>query len=75
MKYIKGYKKYLESLKFDLSIVNIDINESLSIWYGALLNSIGAEEMDIFDTFKLPKDDYLDNIDLKYLSDNIEFIN
>ena len=75
MKYIKGYKKFSESLKFDLSIVNIDINESLSIWYDALLNSVGAQEVDIFDTFKLPKDDYIDKLDLEYLSDNIEFIN
>jgi len=75
MKYIKGYKKFSESLKFDLSIVNIDINESLSIWYDALLGSVGAQEVDIFDTFKLPKDDYIDKLDLEYLSDNIEFIN
>lgn len=75
MKYIKGYKKFSESLKFDLSIVNIDINESLSIWYDALLGSVGAQEVDVFDTFKLPKDDYIDKLDLEYLSDNIEFIN
>ena len=75
MKWIKNYKTYLESLKFDLSIVNIDINESLSVWYDALLDSVGAEEIDMFDTFKLPKDDYIDKLDLEYLSDNIEFIN
>lgn len=75
MKYIKGYKKFSESLKFDLSIVNIDINESLSVWYDALLDSVGAQEVDVFDTFKLPKDDYIDKLDLEYLSDNIEFIN
>lgn len=75
MKYIKGYKKFSESLKFDLSIVNIDINESLSVWYDALLGSVGAQEVDVFDTFKLPKDDYIDKLDLEYLSDNIEFIN
>lgn len=75
MKWIKGYSKFVESIKFDLSIVNIDINESLSIWFDSLLDSIGAEEVDIFDTFKLPKDDYIDKLDLEYLSDNIEFIN
>lgn len=75
MRYIKGYNAYIESIKFDLSIVNIDVNESMSIWYDALLDSIGAEELDIFDTFKLPKDDYIDKLDLQYLSDNIEFIN
>ena len=51
------------------------MNESLSIWYDALLDSINAEEVDIFDTFKLPKNDYIDKLDLEYLSDNIEFIN
>jgi hypothetical protein len=75
MKWIKGYNKFKESLKFDLSIVNIDINESLSVWYDALLNAVGAEEVDIYDTFKLPKDDYVDKLDLESLSDNIEFIN
>lgn len=75
MRWIKSYKKYSESLKFDLSIINIDLNESLTIWFDALLGSVGAEEVDIFDTFKLPKDDYIDKLDLQYLSDNIEFIN
>lgn len=75
MMYIKNYKKFSESLKFDLSIVNVDMNESLSIFYDALLDSIGAEEVDIFDTFKLPKDDYINKLDIEYLSDNIEFIN
>ena len=75
MKWIKNYQKFLETLKFDLSIINIDMNESLSIWYDALLDSIGAQEVDIFDTFSLPKDDYIDKLDLEYLSDNIEFIN
>lgn len=75
MKYIKNYNKFSESLKFDLSIVSVDINESLSIFYDALLDSIGAEEVDIFDTFKLPKNDYINKLDIEYLSDNIEFIN
>jgi hypothetical protein len=72
---IKNYKQFVESIKFDLSVVNIDMNESLSIWYGALLDSIGAVEVDVFDEFKLPKNDYIDKLDLEYLSDNIEFIN
>lgn len=72
---IKSYKQFVESIKFDLSIVNIDMNESLSIWYDALLDSIGAVEVDVFDEFKLPKNDYIDKLDLEYLSDNIEFIN
>jgi len=72
---IKKYKQFIESVKFDLSITNIDMNESLSIWFDALLDSIGAKEVDIFDEFKLPKDDYIDKLDLEYLSDNIEFVN
>ena len=75
MKYIRDYRKFLESLKFDLSIVNVDMNESLSVWYNALLDSIKAKEVNIYDTFHLPKDDYIDKLDLEYLSDNIEFIN
>ena len=75
MKYIKHFLKFKESLKFDFSISEVDMNESLSIWYDALLDSIGAQEVDIFDTFSLPKDDYIDNLDIEYLSNNIEFIN
>lgn len=73
--FIKKYNQFVESLKFDLSILHIDMNESLSIWYESLLKSIGAEEVDIFDEFKLPKDDYIDKLDIEYLSDNIEFVN
>jgi hypothetical protein len=49
--------------------------ESLNIWHDSLLSSIGAEEVDIFDTFKLPKESYADRLDLDFLQDNIEFIN
>ena len=50
MKHLKSYLKYLESIKFDLAIVNVDINESLGIYYENILKSIGAEEIDMFDT-------------------------
>ena len=73
MKWIKEYKKYLETVKFDLSVVNIDINESLSIWYDSLLKSIGAEELDIYDILKLSKEDKVDN--LESLIKNNKFIN
>ena len=49
--------------------------ESLNIWHDALLNSIDAEEVNIFDTLKLPTDEYMDKLDIDYLSNNIEFIN
>ena len=49
--------------------------ESLSLWHDALLNSISAEEVDIYDTFKLPSDIFSDKLsDLDSLSDNVEFI-
>ena len=50
MRYIKGYNIH-RSIKFDLSIVNTDVNESMSIWHDVLLDSIGFEELDISDTF------------------------
>ena len=37
MKYLKTQKQYNESLKFDLSIINIDVNESLTIWYDSIV--------------------------------------
>jgi hypothetical protein len=49
--------------------------ESLSVWYDSLLSSINAEEVDIYDTFKLPKEDFKDKLDLDFLEDNVEFIN
>ena len=73
MKWIKEYKKYLEKIKFDLSVVNIDINESLSIWYDSLLKSIGAEELDIYEVLKLSKEDKIDNLEV--LIKNNKFIN
>lgn len=75
MKYLKPYQNYLESLKIDLAIINIDINESLGVYYENILKSIGAEEMDMFDTFKLPKDDFADKLNLDLLTNNPEFIN
>ncbi len=74
MKYIKSYNKYKESMVIDLQYT-VDLMESLSIWHDALLSSIGAEEVDIFDTFKLPKDFYSGRLDIDFLQDNIEFIN
>lgn len=76
MQYLKKYKQYKESIVIDLNFQNVkDLLESLNIWHDALLTSIDAEEVDIFDTFKLPNDDFGDKLDLDFLSDNIEFIN
>jgi len=76
MRKIKTYNQFKESLVIDLGFQNIeDLLESLTIWHDALLSSIGAEELDIFDTLKLPTDDFRDKLDLDILGDNVEFIN
>lgn len=76
MKYLKKYKQYKETIVIDLNFQNVkDLLESLNIWHDALLTSIDAEEVDVFDTFKLPTDSFSDKLDLDFLSDNIEFIN
>jgi hypothetical protein len=76
MKKIKNYKDFKESLVIDLTFQRVeDLLESLTIWHDALLSSIGAEETNIFDTLKLPQDDFTNNLDLDFLSDSIEFIN
>lgn len=76
MKKIKNYKEFKESLVIDLEFQRVeDLLESLTIWHDALLSSIGAEETNIFDTLKLPQDDFTNNLDLDFLSDSIEFIN
>ena len=76
MKKIKTYNQFKESLVIDLSFQGIeDLLESLIIWHDALLSSVGAEEVNIFDTLKLPQDDFSDKLDLDSLGDNVEFIN
>jgi hypothetical protein len=76
MKWLKSYQQYKESIVIDLQYQSIeDLTESLNIWHDVLLNAISAEEMNIFDVFSLPKEDYKDKMDLDYLEDNIEFIN
>jgi len=76
MKKIKTYNQFKESLVIDLNFQGIeDLLESLTVWYDALLSAIGAEELNIFDTLKLPQDDFLNKLDLDTLGDNVEFIN
>jgi hypothetical protein len=76
MRKIKTYNQFKESLVIDLGFQNIeDLLESLTIWHDALLNSIDAEEVDIFDTLKLPSEDFSSNLNLDFLADSIEFIN
>lgn len=75
MRVIKSYNKFKESLVIDLMISSVDILESMNIWHDVLLSAISAEEKDIFDTLKLPKDFYQGRLSLDFLSDNIEFVN
>jgi hypothetical protein len=74
MRVIKSYNKFKESLVIDLMVMSVDILESMNIWHDVLLSAISAEEKDIFDTLKLPKDFYDGRLSLDFLSDNIEFI-
>lgn len=75
MKYLKNYKSYLESLLIDVALVTIDINESLGMFYENVLKSIGAEEVNIHNTFNLPEDEFSDKLNLDLLTTNPEFIN
>jgi hypothetical protein len=72
MKFLKKYNQFLESFEIDLSLMNIDIMESLNILHDVLLNSIGAEQVDIYETFSLPKDM---NVDIDNLNNSAEFLN
>lgn len=76
MRKLKTYNQFKESLVIDLSFQRVeDILESLTVWHDALLSAVGAEEVNIFDTFKLPESDFMSELDLDFLSDSIEFIN
>lgn len=75
MNYLKKFINFKESLKIDVSLINVDLNESLGLLYDNILKSINAEEMDIFTTFHLPKEDFSDKLNLDTLHSNTEFIN
>ena len=72
MIFLKRYRKFIESVMYQN---NIDISESSFVTNDDLLRSIGAEELDMFNVFKLPKADYLNRINLDMLDTNSEFIN
>lgn len=73
---LKTYNQFKESLVIDLNFQGIeDLLESLTVWHDALLSAIGAEEVNIFNTLKIPERDFSDKLDLMSLSDNVEFIN
>ena len=71
---IFNYKSFLESIELDMTKQNLsDLLESLTIFQDNLLSSIKAEEMDLYDTLKLIRQDY-GKLGLKELSDNPKFI-
>lgn len=74
MKFLKNYNKFQESIQIDLKLIEIDINESLGIFYDTIMKSIGAEEVNLFDTFKLRKDEFQDKLNLDSLTSNADFI-
>jgi hypothetical protein len=76
MRRIKTYKMFRESLVIDMQFQDIsDLMESLNVWHDLIFSSIGAEEVDPYDTFKLDKSFYQERLTLDFLADNIEFIN
>jgi hypothetical protein len=74
MKFVKRYKSFKESIQIDIKLIEIDINESLGLFYDSIMKSIGAEEVDFFDTFKLPKNEFSSKLNLDLLTTNPEFI-
>lgn len=74
MKFIKSFHSYKESIQIDLKLIEIDINESLGVFYDTIMKSIGAEEVNLFDTFELPKKEFEDRLNLDILTTNPEFI-
>jgi len=74
MKYLKSFKKYTESLEFTIDILNLDLNESLNLFYENILKSVGSEEVDFYDTLKLQKDDKMSRPDLDMINKSPEFV-
>jgi hypothetical protein len=69
MRWLKDFKDYKESIVIDMGIAKVgDLLESLSVWHDTLLKSVGAEELDMFNTLDLKKTDYdAKKLDLDYL--------
>ena len=74
MKFLNDYNQFKESIQIDITLIEIDINESLGMFYDSIMKSIGAEEVDFCDTFKLRKDEFADKLNLDLLTTNPEFI-
>jgi hypothetical protein len=74
MQFVKTYNQFKESIQIDIGLIEIDINESLGLMYDNILKSIGAEEVDFYDTLKISKSDFSDDLNLDLLTTNPEFI-
>lgn len=74
MKFVKTYHTFKESIQIDIRLIEIDINESLGLLYDSIMKSIGAEEVDFYDTFKLSKSSFVDKLNLDLLTSNPDFI-
>jgi len=70
---IKNFKGFSESIQINL--IRLDLNESMGMFYENILKSVGAEELDPYETFKLPEDEYSEKMDLDTLSEDSRFIN
>jgi hypothetical protein len=74
MIFLKNYNSFKESIQIDIGLIEIDINESLGMFYDKILQSIGAEEVNFFNTLNLPQEDFADKTNLDLLTTNPEFI-
>ena len=74
MKFIKPYYKFKESIQVDTTLIQVDINESLGMFYDIVMKSIDAEEVDFYDTFKINKDEFGEQLNLDLLNSNPSFI-
>lgn len=75
MNLLTSYKSFKESIQIDIRLIKIDINESLGMFYDTIMKSIGAEEVDFFNTLKLSKGEFSDKLNLDLLTSNPDFIN
>jgi hypothetical protein len=73
--FILNYQQFKESLIISDDLVSVDIMESMNIIENDLVSAISGEELDLFDTLKLPFEEYHDKMDLEFLSTDVYFIN
>ncbi len=77
MRYVKKYLDFKESIFDNITSFGDSLNilESLKIWSNAILSSILATEVDIYEDLQLDREFYKNRLDIDFLFDNIEFIN